>query len=335
MAITVFTCLGSLTCERVCVHRNLCLAIASAQVTFLAGVDAVGERVVCSIVALLLHYCYLAVFTWMLVEGLHLYSQVVRVFGTEHLRVRYYVCFGWGIPLILVAISAATNWQGYGTPTSCWLSTQRKTIWAFVGPALAIIMVNLVILGIVVKIVAAASKLDKRSRFHHVRAGAKAALLLLPLLGLTWLFGLAAVNQDLVVFQYLFAIFNTLQGFFIFLFHCAFNTEVRQAFKRLQERRSLQRGDLSSSSGYSSSASMSPTPQTQEAKLMFKKPGIFYDCPGGCKINRIVPAGYTTTTTIASTTTASPATSGHQDGRCSNLSLDQKCKTEEMALMFI
>lgn len=45
---------------------------------------------------------------------------------------------------------------------------------------------------------------------------------------------------------------------------------------------------------------------------MFKKPGIFYDCPGGCKINRIVPAGYTTTTTIASTTTASPATSGHR-----------------------
>ncbi|PVD30673.1 hypothetical protein C0Q70_09946 [Pomacea canaliculata] len=188
---------GSLTCERVCVHRNLCLAIASAQVTFLAGVDAVGERVVCSIVALLLHYCYLAVFTWMLVEGLHLYSQVVRVFGTEHLRVRYYVCFGWGIPLILVAISAATNWQGYGTPTSCWLSTQRKTIWAFVGPALAIIM-----------------------------------------------------------------------GFFIFLFHCAFNTEVRQAFKRLQERRSLQRGDLSSSSGYSSSASMSPTPQTQKMSAL-------------------------------------------------------------------
>lgn len=38
-------CFRSLTCERVCVHRNLCLAIASAQVTFLAGVDAVGERV--------------------------------------------------------------------------------------------------------------------------------------------------------------------------------------------------------------------------------------------------------------------------------------------------
>jgi hypothetical protein len=43
------------------------------------------------------------------------------------------------------------------------------------------------------------------------RAGVKAALLLLPLLGLTWVFGLAAVNEDLIIFQYLFAVFNTLQ----------------------------------------------------------------------------------------------------------------------------
>lgn len=47
-------------------------------------------------VAVLLHYCYTAVFIWMLVEGLHLYSKVVRVFGTERSRITYYVCFGWG-----------------------------------------------------------------------------------------------------------------------------------------------------------------------------------------------------------------------------------------------
>lgn len=65
---------------------------------------------VCSIVALLLHYCYLAVFTWMLVEGLHLYSQVVRVFGTEHLRVRYYVCFGWGELRRDHVVKLCTHW---------------------------------------------------------------------------------------------------------------------------------------------------------------------------------------------------------------------------------
>ena len=36
-------------------------------------------------------------------------------------------------------------------------------------------------------------------------------MVLLPLLGITWTFGLLAVNDELIVFQYLFAIFNSLQ----------------------------------------------------------------------------------------------------------------------------
>ncbi|KAL8576912.1 hypothetical protein ACOMHN_067362, partial [Nucella lapillus] len=52
---------------------------------------------VCSVVAVLLHYWYTAVFVWMLVEGLHLYSKIVRVFGTERSRMTYYVCFGWEV----------------------------------------------------------------------------------------------------------------------------------------------------------------------------------------------------------------------------------------------
>ncbi|XP_046555599.1 uncharacterized protein LOC124264863 [Haliotis rubra] len=226
-AITIYTFVGSLNSERVYmyVHRNLCIAIVCAQVTFLAGIDAVQHRLVCAAVALVLHYCYTAVFVWMLVEGLHLYSKVVQVFGTERSRMIYYMTFGWGVPVILVTISAAADWEGYGTEHSCWLSTSRKTIWTFVGPALAIIIVNMVILAAVIRIVISSSKLEKHGEYDHIRAGIKGALFLLPLLGLTWVFGLAAVNQRLVVFQYLFAIFNSLQGFFIAMFHCAFNGE--------------------------------------------------------------------------------------------------------------
>ena len=40
----------------------------------------------------------------------------------------------------------------------------------------------------------------------------KAALILLPLLGLTWVFGLLAVNENTAVFAWLFTIFNSLQA---------------------------------------------------------------------------------------------------------------------------
>ena len=43
------------------------------------------------------------------------------------------------------------------------------------------------------------------------RAGVKGMIVLLPLLGLTWVFGLMAVNKDTIAFQYLFAILNSLQ----------------------------------------------------------------------------------------------------------------------------
>ena len=43
------------------------------------------------------------------------------------------------------------------------------------------------------------------------RAGVKGMIVLLPLLGLTWVFGLLAINKDTIAFQYLFAILNSLQ----------------------------------------------------------------------------------------------------------------------------
>ena len=51
------------------------------------------------------------------------------------------------------------------------------------------------------------------------RALVKAAVLLLPLLGLTWLFGLLAVNDDTVVFAWIFTILNTLQVVIIQVSH--------------------------------------------------------------------------------------------------------------------
>ncbi|KAL2298248.1 hypothetical protein Nmel_015235 [Mimus melanotis] len=63
------------------------------------------------------------------------------------------------------------------------------------------------------------------------RLTAKAVAVLLPILGSSWIFGILAVNAHALVFQYIFAVFNSLQGFFMFLFHCLLNSEVRAAFK--------------------------------------------------------------------------------------------------------
>ena len=53
--------------------------------------------------------------------------------------------------------------------------------------------------------------------------------MLVVLLGLTWSFGLFYISEHTVVMAYLFTIMNSLQGLFIFIFHCAMNEKVKRS----------------------------------------------------------------------------------------------------------
>lgn len=68
----------------------------------------------CRFVASMLHYFFLGVFSWMLLEGVQLYRMVVVVFNTT-IRPRYLFLTGYGVPLLIVVVSAATRPDGYGT----------------------------------------------------------------------------------------------------------------------------------------------------------------------------------------------------------------------------
>ena len=55
----------------------------------------------------------------------------------------------------------------------------------------------------------------------------------MTLFGLSWLFGALTVREASVAFQFLFAIFNSFQGFFIFLFFCVLGSEARELWIQL------------------------------------------------------------------------------------------------------
>lgn len=62
--------------------------------------------------------------------------------------------------------------------------------------------------------------------FVVFRSWVMGAFALLCLLGLTWSFGLFFINEASIVMAYLFTIFNTFQGMFIFIFHCLLQKKV-------------------------------------------------------------------------------------------------------------
>lgn len=65
-------------------------------------------------VAGLLHFFFLAAFCWMCLEGIQLFRMVVLVFNTN-CKTLYMMAGGYGVPAVIVSISAIANSKGYGT----------------------------------------------------------------------------------------------------------------------------------------------------------------------------------------------------------------------------
>lgn len=72
--------------------------------------------------------------------------------------------------------------------------------------------------------------MQDKKQIEKVKAGIIASMVILPLLGLTWLFGLLGFSPGTIAFKYIFAVLNSLQGLAIFIFHCARNKEVRKVW---------------------------------------------------------------------------------------------------------
>ncbi|XP_056882553.1 adhesion G protein-coupled receptor L3-like isoform X27 [Takifugu flavidus] len=232
ISLFTFCFFRGLQSDRNTIHKNLCISLFIAESLFLVGINRGDQPIACAVFAALLHFFFLAAFTWMFLEGVQLYIMLVEVFESEHSRRRYFYLIGYGVPALIVAVSAAVDYRSYGTERVCWLRLDTYFIWSFIGPATLIIMLNVIFLGIALY-----------KMFHHtailkpdsgcldnIKSWVIGAIALLCLLGLTWAFGLMYVNESTVVMAYLFTIFNSLQGMFIFIFHCVLQKKVRKEY---------------------------------------------------------------------------------------------------------
>ncbi|XP_033367438.1 adhesion G protein-coupled receptor L2 [Parus major] len=234
LSISAFCCLRGLPSERTTIHKNLCISLFLAELLFLVGIDKTQYQVACPIFAGLLHYFFLASFSWLCLEGVHLYLLLLEVFDSDPGRRKYYYAGGYFFPAVVVAVAAAVDHRSYGTDQACWLRVDNYFIWSFIGPVAFVILVTLVFLLVTLHKMlrsSAALKPDS-SRLDSIRSWALGAIALLLLLGLTWAFGLLFVTRESVLTASLFTACNALQGTFIFLFHCALQKKVHRELSK-------------------------------------------------------------------------------------------------------
>ncbi len=127
---------------------------------------------------------------------------------------------------------------------SCFIGDVGVFFGAFLGPILLIIVFNTVIYSLVIRVLV---KHNLQKNKHKLNKSSLTALEVIKLIlsicgimflfGLTWIFAIftfVSSNRDVAfALQFIFALFNALQGFWIFFFFVLLNAEARESWKEL------------------------------------------------------------------------------------------------------
>ncbi|XP_061870342.1 adhesion G protein-coupled receptor B2 isoform X1 [Colius striatus] len=218
--------------ERSIILLNFCVSILASNILILVGQSQMLSKGVCTMTAAFLHFFFLSSFCWVLTEAWQSYLAVIGRIRTRLVRKRF-LCLGWGLPALVVAVSVGfTRTKGYGTASYCWLSLEGGLLYAFVGPAAVIVLVNMLVGIIVFNKLMARDGISDKSKKQRAGASLWSSCVVLPLLALTWMSAvLAMTDRRSILFQVLFAVFNSVQGFVIITVHGFLRREVQDVVK--------------------------------------------------------------------------------------------------------
>ena len=211
---------------------NLCVALLLAQLLVLISGFWSNEYIVCKVLAVCQHYSWLASFCWMNVFAVDVsvtFVNMKRGVTSPSPRPKWmiaYALYAWGTPACLcitaVFIHVFTDLPftyGWETvPTSvCWISTGIAAFYAFGIPIAVVVLINAVCFIITLVVFVHTRKQTETATSSSSNAQTVLiAFKLSTVMGFTWLFGFLANIGSLWFLTYLFIVFNTLQGVFLF-----------------------------------------------------------------------------------------------------------------------
>ncbi|XP_065925841.1 adhesion G protein-coupled receptor B1-like [Magallana gigas] len=216
---------------------NICGSLILSYTIFISSVEQTANEVACVAITAIIHYFFLVTFFSMLGLGVYYFMSISVTYYALYVannfksksRIRWFLGGIWGIPVIITATNLGAFWgKGYHLKSYCWLSIKSGSLYLFIIPVCLISLINILIIVSLLRVLFASSIVARSSIQRKASSGLRSLGTLLPVLGVTWLFGILAVNENAVVFQYLFVIANSFQGFFIFVSHVVLDKKVRQ-----------------------------------------------------------------------------------------------------------
>ncbi|XP_037833557.1 adhesion G protein-coupled receptor F4 isoform X2 [Kryptolebias marmoratus] len=217
-------------------HVNISLCLLVGNACFLASSETKSiTEAWCRTSAVLKHFCYLAMFFWMLCLSTTLLHQTVFLFHkvSKKSYLRFSLALGYGCPVIVVFVTFLSYGAGsegvYYSKDTCWLVYSglfKGSIYTFVIPVATIVFINVFsMLVVIMKLLSHNQNADMSQEKEKAAAKTvlRSVILLTPIFGVTWVFGLATMIIDLTsgiqadVVNYIFVVLNAFQGLFILL----------------------------------------------------------------------------------------------------------------------
>lgn len=223
-------------------HKNLSLCIVFSQVVFMVGIDKYDYKIVCQVFAILLHYFFLATYCWVMNEAFNLYIVITysahshRDTNESGSLMRYYI-IGWIFPAVLVGAFVGSHSQTYYAPDMCWIDWGH--IWLFLGPAVGIIAITILVLIFTAKEHNENSYTQSEKTNKTIQIHSKALWTQTILLTTIWSFAFISLKMTDNILKYLYAMFNCLQGAFFIVFYFLLHEEVRAVFKNERKKKNL------------------------------------------------------------------------------------------------
>lgn len=284
LAVWIFIYFKDLRCLRNTIHTNLMCTYMVADfmwiLTSTLQMSVQSDMTSCLFLIILLHYFHLTNFFWMFVEGLYLYMLVVKTFTRENLKLHAYVIIGWGIPLVVVIIwGAAKSFANVGSSDSqaqadsvllrhCPWMTPHVYDWIYQAPACAVLALNFLFLVKIMWVLITKLRSANNVETQQYRKATKALVVLIPLLGITYIVILMGPTEGIPanIYAYIRAGLISTQGFTVALFYCFLNTEVQNTMRHHITQWKEAR-DIGSGHRYSTSKEWSSNSKNESMKL--------------------------------------------------------------------
>ncbi|XP_077988560.1 adhesion G-protein coupled receptor V1-like [Glandiceps talaboti] len=236
---------------------HMCFACLCLQIVFVVAAY-ISNRISssgCSAIATVMHYFFLAQFSWMFVQSINLWK--VLVMNDEHTE-RYYVLFfmlGWGIPAILVVtyvvvLYAAFGWEYYLDPIDinpydpqviyadvhqngdmCFIPNDYAALAGVLGPVVVFLFIAGIIFLQAYQVTPQWKQYDDVYAGRYNTAEIRILLIFWLIIIITWIWGGLHMAFGKLWLLILFCIFNIIQGLYAFIVYTILRNQLRRPAK--------------------------------------------------------------------------------------------------------